>query len=235
MKNLTRIILILTIGLASCQKKGCTDPQATNYDINAEKHDQSCTYIPTIVLTGSDTIDIPLGVSFVDPGVSAFNSDGSQVEVTTLTYLVNTNTVGTYYVLYKAENDYGVATANRTVNVVITRENWLGFPTATQACDFSPFNFDENAGFFEGNTASDIIIAQMFTDTGGFFANINAIIDGSTITIPSQQFNGPNAAMTVSGLGTMNANATQSIVNYDYTITANNIPTSGSCTITYNY
>lgn len=99
MKNLTRIILILTIALASCKKKGCTDPQATNFDITAEKHDQSCTYIPTIVLTGSDTIEVPVGMPFVDPGVSAFNKNGTQVEVTSLTYLVNTNTVGTYYVL----------------------------------------------------------------------------------------------------------------------------------------
>jgi hypothetical protein len=75
----------------------------------------------------------------------------------------------------------------------------------------------------------------MFTGSGGFFANINATIDGSTITIPAQLFNGPNATMSISGSGTMNANATQSIVNYDYTITANNISTSNSCSITYNY
>lgn len=43
MKNLTQIIIALTI-LASCQKEGCTDPSATNYNPEAIKDNGLCNY-----------------------------------------------------------------------------------------------------------------------------------------------------------------------------------------------
>jgi hypothetical protein len=36
------ILLVLTT--ISCKKKGCTDEDATNYDVDAKKYDGSCTY-----------------------------------------------------------------------------------------------------------------------------------------------------------------------------------------------
>ncbi len=38
--------LVLTFGLQSCKKKGCTDPKATNYSEDAKKDDGSCEYAP---------------------------------------------------------------------------------------------------------------------------------------------------------------------------------------------
>lgn len=35
-------ILVMGVALNSCQKKGCTDPEATNYDEKAKKDDNSC-------------------------------------------------------------------------------------------------------------------------------------------------------------------------------------------------
>ena len=47
MKN-SRILFFafcILISLASCKKKGCTDVYAENYDTEAEKDDESCTYL----------------------------------------------------------------------------------------------------------------------------------------------------------------------------------------------
>ncbi|MBT02977.1 MAG: hypothetical protein CL836_02935 [Crocinitomicaceae bacterium] len=40
----TSLIITLLFSFFSCQKKGCTDPNALNYDISAQKDDNSCIY-----------------------------------------------------------------------------------------------------------------------------------------------------------------------------------------------
>lgn len=42
MKKIVLLLTIVTVGLASCNKDGCTDPYALNYDPKAEKDDGSC-------------------------------------------------------------------------------------------------------------------------------------------------------------------------------------------------
>jgi len=55
----------LTVGTVSCNRKGCTDPTATNYDEKAKKDDGSCV-LPdgpvqsNVVLTGTQTTDLTL-------------------------------------------------------------------------------------------------------------------------------------------------------------------------------
>ena len=49
MKKSSFILLVVALGIAtvfitSCQKKGCTDPEAINYSEEAEKDDGSCSY-----------------------------------------------------------------------------------------------------------------------------------------------------------------------------------------------
>ena len=39
------LLLAISISLFSCKKKGCTDCNATNYDIDAAQNDNSCQYI----------------------------------------------------------------------------------------------------------------------------------------------------------------------------------------------
>ena len=44
----TQIIIlttILSVSILSCKKKGCTDCNAANYDINAEKDDNTCQFV----------------------------------------------------------------------------------------------------------------------------------------------------------------------------------------------
>lgn len=43
--NTIILALSLTFGMYSCKEEGCIDPQAENYDSNAEKDDNSCTYL----------------------------------------------------------------------------------------------------------------------------------------------------------------------------------------------
>lgn len=51
MKKFSIIILstVLLIGIISCKKKGCTDPEAINYSPSAEKDDGSCIYETTVL------------------------------------------------------------------------------------------------------------------------------------------------------------------------------------------
>jgi hypothetical protein len=44
MKNLSLIIILLSVVSVSCKKEGCTDIAATNYNAEAKKDDGSCTY-----------------------------------------------------------------------------------------------------------------------------------------------------------------------------------------------
>ena len=63
MKNtkLTSILIIICISICSCQKKGCTDPNATNYNSQTNKDDGSCEYIQEdYLLTGTLNSDITL-------------------------------------------------------------------------------------------------------------------------------------------------------------------------------
>ena len=47
MKKTLLFVAVGLLTLASCKKKGCTDANAFNYDVTAEKDDESCTYHAT--------------------------------------------------------------------------------------------------------------------------------------------------------------------------------------------
>lgn len=90
-------LVILSAGvmiflLSEC-KKGCTDPQAENYNEKAKKDDNSCTY-------ASDELDVPDTYSFKDSdGNSTVSFTGQQIRLDMLsemiTYMKTANTTGT--------------------------------------------------------------------------------------------------------------------------------------------
>ena len=67
-KKITLAMLVLgAITLSSCSKKGCTDPNANNYDEKAKKEDNSCTYDNDAdsVLSGNISADMTLDADVV--------------------------------------------------------------------------------------------------------------------------------------------------------------------------
>jgi len=87
-----KTILVLAIGglaIASCKKKGCTEPLAQNYSAEAKKDDGSCSYEITTPTTYSFTRDGSSSVSFSGQ-TTRFEMLSEMV-----TYMKSANTAGT--------------------------------------------------------------------------------------------------------------------------------------------
>ncbi|MFT5778186.1 MAG: hypothetical protein ACI837_001142 [Crocinitomicaceae bacterium] len=231
MKNLILLLALLSIGMMSCKKKGCTDSAAVNYSDEAKKDDESCLYVPSISLNGSSSQNVPVGSTYIDLGATATDADGSSVTVITDISQVNTAALGTYTVTYTATNANGTATATRTLNVVIDQSNWVGSPSCSDDCNLVLFPLSGSPTVSAGATSSDIIIDNMFDIEGG---TINCTINGSTITVPLQTVPIVLGSIILSGSGTMNASGTQYTINYSYDNTTPLIGGVGSCTGTYD-
>ena len=128
MKKLIYLLVVssLSIGMNSCKKKGCMDVGAANYDADAKKDDGSCVYSPVITINGDASMTISVGSGYTDLGATAANSDGSSVNVTVDSSMVNDSVVGSFNVVYSASNEHGTTETSRTVNVVINHECWPG-------------------------------------------------------------------------------------------------------------
>lgn len=88
MKKTLLFVAVGLLGFTSCKKEGCTDANAFNYDVTAEKDDESCTYQATGVFYYSqDTYlnkmispAIPQLEYFIDgASIGVFNSDDGWV------------------------------------------------------------------------------------------------------------------------------------------------------------
>ena len=231
MKNLIILTAVATIGLVSCNKKGCTDPQAVNYNSEAQKDDETCNFIPTIAITGAQSMTVTLGTTYLDAGATATNKDGTAVTVTPDLSEVNTSVVGAFTVTYTANNIHGTATKTRTVNVVIGQDNWLGSPAVTNDCNVALFPLSGGPTITAGGSTSAIVIDGMFNVFGG---TVNATVDGQSITIPQQTVGITLGDIILSGSGVMNINGTTFTVDYTYENTTPIVGGTGSCSATYS-
>lgn len=216
--------------MASCKKKGCTDPAAVNYSAEAKKDDESCKYTPTIVITGAETITVSVGDSYADAGATATNADGSSATVTADISQINTSTIGSFIVTYTAANENGTTTAGRTVNVVINQDSWLGTATVTDDCNLALFPLANAPVVSAGGSSTELVISNMFDLVGG---SVNATINGQSITIPQQTVNITVGDIILSGTGTMNAAGTEFTVDYTFDNTTPVLGGTGNCTATY--
>ena len=57
MKQVAVFIIFLSISIVACKKKGCTDPNADNYNVEAQKDDGSCAFAE---------VNVPTTYSFTD-------------------------------------------------------------------------------------------------------------------------------------------------------------------------
>ena len=98
-KNIALVgIALLSLGVTSCKKKGCTDEAASNYDADAKKDDQSCLY-DTVTPPPPGPV-APSTYAFTDAnGNSTVSYSGQQIRLEYLTemtsYMKTSNTSGT--------------------------------------------------------------------------------------------------------------------------------------------
>ncbi|MBD81209.1 MAG: DUF4856 domain-containing protein [Crocinitomicaceae bacterium] len=100
------IIIVALATFSSCKKEGCTDPEATNYNSEAKKNDNSCTYT-------TPTTPIPTSYNFTRNGASTVSFSGQTDRMNMLdemvTYLKTANTPGTALDADKLKNMYANA------------------------------------------------------------------------------------------------------------------------------
>jgi hypothetical protein len=225
----------LLTGMSACKKKGCTDEEATNYNEEAQKDDESCTYAPIIVLNGDQEVNIPLGGNYEDEGATATNQDGSSLTVVIdeSSDEVNTSIAGTYIVTYKATNENGVATVSRTVNVVITTDTWEGSWSLSSQCSGVQFPLSDNPTISETSNGN-LEITDMFDYLGLVFGSATAVVEGDSITVPEQTYSNNGLTIIFSGSGTMNETGTVATIDYAYDNTTPLVGGDpGTCTATY--
>jgi hypothetical protein len=225
---------VLVGSFSSCKKKGCTDPSATNYNEEAKKDDESCTYVPIISLNGPAQITIELGDTYEELGATATNKDGSTVNVVieASSDEVNTAVTGTYTITYSATNDYGKSSVTRTVNVVVGSSSWVGSWVVTDDCSNTRFPLHANPEISLSG-GNGLLIENKFDYLSVIFGTATATIDNEVITVPEQTYSNNGVTIIFSGTGTMNATGTSFTINYSYNNTTPLIGGSGTCTATY--
>lgn len=72
---------------------------------------------PTIELIGLSLVSVTVGNTYVEPGVTTNDVDGGDVLTSTTTGSVDTNTVGSYALVYEVSDGQLSASTTRTVNV----------------------------------------------------------------------------------------------------------------------
>ena len=235
MKNFTYlfVISILIFGTQSCKKKGCMDSSAANYNDEAKKDDGTCVYTPVITMNGDESMTISVGLGYTDPGATASNSDGSEVDVITDSSGLDDSVVGNFVITYSATNEHGTSSATRSVDVIINQDNWTGTGwDITDDCSDVNFPLNSTPEIVSGANENQILINNMFNVIGG---TAICSIDGANITVPESvaSLSIPvlgSVDVTYSGFGSMANDGNSFQVTYVY----NAIFGSGSCTATYS-
>ena len=104
-KIIYSLFVCMTILLGSCTDK-------TSFD------DSKITYYVTFAMSGDQTMSVPVGIAYVDPGVKAMEGTKDVTAEMKITGTVNSNLVGYYPITYSSVNADGFASSTtRTVFV----------------------------------------------------------------------------------------------------------------------
>jgi hypothetical protein len=235
MQRFTTQLLFTTVllaGLFACSKRGCTDPNASNYNPAAQKNNGKCVYIPGIKLIGDATLHLPVGGELIDEGAIALDVDGSKPSVAVVN-MVNTAKKGNYTIQYSAQLKSGEVTTTRNVVVAFDRSNWVGTWKTHGDC---------NGVFFPDSTVTFVIGDQdgliQTTDMFAYSPNteIDAHIDQQQIALPQQYMQVSNMWLSrFSAVGEMNDAGSAFKLKFSYKNLVSNsaFGVPGTCTLKY--
>lgn len=184
------------------------------------------TVAPVITLNGDNPMVIAVGTSFTDPGATATDDvDGDLTADIIADGTVNANAAGSYTITYSVSDAAGnSASAERRVDVVLDRDDYLGAYTVSHNCS-QPYALATNPSFTAGANANEVDVALFYYNGG----TCTLVIDGNDVSVAAGQAPTP-VGVTVTGNGTMNAAGTALTMNYTFTP---NQGTPVSCTATY--
>ena len=172
------------------------------------------TAAPEITVHGDNPATVVLGSSYADAGATANDAEDGTVSVST-TGTVDTTTAGTYTINYSATDKAGnTGTASRTVNVIITRANyvWSAYHSDDSCTTNTTIGAFAYSGTVTAGSAADAIIISNFSGTSQVCV---ATVSGSTVTIASQTV---GSFTNVAGSGTMNNKGNKITINYSATM-----------------
>lgn len=196
----------------SCKRdiEGCTDPLASNYNVDATIEDNTCLYNPDDSLNGTngDTI-----WGCTDASASNYNPDANFDDGSCFWYgCMDPN----------ADNYDPQATVDDG-SCIDPRIKFAGFYTTSDDCSF-PFMLNPNPEFIYDSTVVDTLFIDPFFGAGG---TVYAFAARDTLTVPQQTI----AIIDFSGTGLYNAGNETVTVNYDWDA---GFAGSGTCTAVYS-
>ena len=122
--------IIASTTLTSCKQEGCTDPNANNYSVDAEKDDGTCTY-PTINLNATGDGDV---TGSGGTATSTHNWTNSQSKAE-LNMDITAASGGSFQVIVKDAD--GNEVINETLTVGVGDDSKSGCSTAGTAGEWS--------------------------------------------------------------------------------------------------
>ncbi len=233
MSRIIKILLVLfPFIFTHCGKKGCTDPQASNYDYQAERDDNSCEYnnivLPSNLLTTITTDEGLLNISASAQGANFYTFtfyEGQNYEVIPSTEgegLYTFSNSGVYQITTKAHTTYNdFISITETVNITINisgGNTGNGIPSSGYSTPLSYPNYnlvwnDE----FDGSSLSNNWVYDIGTGSSGwgnneleYYRAENAKVDSGVLIITAKEQNFGGKQYTSSRI------KTQGITSFKY-------------------
>lgn len=210
-KVLFSLIITTAFFLTNCGKKGCTDPQASNYDSQAKRDDNSCEYnnvvLPSNLLTTITSNEGLVEISASANGANFYTFtfyEGQNYEIIQSSdgeanYTFSTS--GSYQITTKAHTTYDdFISTTETINITINVSGGSignGIPSTGYSTPISYPNYtlvwnDE----FNGSSLSGDWVYDIGTGSWGwgnneleYYRTENAVVDSGVLTITAKQEN----------------------------------------------